>query len=190
MKKILLITTCFGLLSAMDVQAQKTAAKKSNTSTKNTEPVKEDKSKRPSPPAEASETTAFGNKITINYSQPAVKGREIGKEIAPFGEHWRTGANEATTIEFTKEAHINYKSIPAGKYSLSSILGEKMWTLIFNKNWKQWGTSDYDASLDVLRVDIEPQQNPEFIERLTFMINKEGRTIMHWGNTMLDFIIQ
>ena len=54
MKKILLITTCFGLLSAMDVQAQKTAAKKSNTSTKNTEPVKEDKSKRPSPPAEAS----------------------------------------------------------------------------------------------------------------------------------------
>lgn len=190
MKKILFVFTCIGMFSAMEATAQKSAVKKSTASTKVAEKPREDKSKRPSPPAVASETTAFGNKITINYSQPAVKGRQIGKEIAPYGEQWRTGANEATTIEFTKEARINDKSIPAGKYSLSSIPGEKVWTLIINKNWNQWGTSDYDASQDVLRFDIEPQQSPAFMERLTFMINKEGRTVMQWGNTQLDFIIQ
>src|SRR4028118_654943 len=87
----------------------------------------EDKSKRPSPPATATETTTNGNTITINYSRPSIKGRTIGKDIATFGEVWRTGANEATTLEITKDAKIEGKPLPKGKYSLYTIPGEKTW---------------------------------------------------------------
>jgi hypothetical protein len=88
--------------------------------------AQDDKSKRPSPPAKVSETTASGNTVTIDYSQPSVKGRTIGKEIAPFGKVWRTGANEATVFEISKDAKINGKHpLAAGKYGLYSIPEKK-----------------------------------------------------------------
>src|SRR4051812_19721569 len=92
----------------------------------------EDKSKRPSPPATASATTSKGNTITIDYSQPGVKGRTIGKDIAPYNKVWRTGANEATVFQISKDAKIEGKyPLRAGKYGLYSIPGEKSWTIIF-----------------------------------------------------------
>lgn len=69
----------------------------------------QDKSKRPSPPAKASVTTNKGVTITIDYSQPSVKGRTIGKEIASYGKVWRTGANEATVFEVNKDVVVNGK---------------------------------------------------------------------------------
>lgn len=186
MKKILFLSAAAVFLVISNTNAQ--TDKKKATTEKATETVKEDKSKRPSPPAVASETTASGNKITINYSQPGIKGRTIGKEIAPYGKVWRTGANEATTIELSKDAKINGRMLMAGKYSIHSIPGEKKWKIMFNKTWDKWGT-DYDANNDVMTFDIEPQKNPEFVERLTFNINKEGRTVMMWGNVILDFMI-
>src|SRR4051794_786679 len=78
--------------------------------------AQEDKSKRPSPPDKVTATTSNGNTITIDYSQPSVKGRAIGKEIAPYGKVWRTGANEATVFEISKDAKINGTSaLHAGK---------------------------------------------------------------------------
>ena len=77
----------------------------------------QDKSTRPSPPAKATGTSVKGATITIDYSQPSVKGRIIGKEIAPYGQVWRTGANEATTFEINKDVMINGKSLKAGKYN-------------------------------------------------------------------------
>lgn len=189
MKKLLFISSSVFLISVLPVAAQK-KVKPSTSGTEKTQAAKEDKSQRPSPPAIASVTTAFGNTITINYSQPAVKGRVIGKEIAPYGEIWRTGANEATSITISKPALINGKNVAAGKYALFTIPGEKKWTFILNKNWNQWGAYSYDAQQDVARFEIEPQTNPEFMERLTFSINKEGRTLLLWGNIQLDFIIQ
>lgn len=152
--------------------------------------AQEDKSKRPSPPATVSATTASGNKITIDYSQPAVKGRTIGKEIAPFGKVWRTGANEATTFEITKDAKIQGKyPLKAGKYSLYSIPGENKWTIIFNKTWNQWGT-EYSQADDALRVDVTPAKAPGFTERMKFEINKDGRVLLLWGNTAVNFTVQ
>ena len=83
----------------------------------------QDKSKRPSPPAKATVTTTKGTTITIDYSQPSVKGRTIGKEIAAFGEVWRTGANEATTFEVSKDAMIGGKKLAAGKYGFYTVPG-------------------------------------------------------------------
>ena len=95
----------------------------------------EDKSKRASPPAHVSETTPGGLNITIDYSQPSLKGREIGVDVAPFGKVWRTGANEATVFEISKDAKIDGKMLKAGKYSLYSIPGQEQATIIFNKAW-------------------------------------------------------
>ncbi len=186
MKKIFFLSAATIFLFAGSTYAQSGKMKSSTETSK--VPAKEDKSKRLSPPATASETTAKGTTITINYSQPAVKAREIGKDIAPYGKVWRTGANETTTIEVSKNAEVNGQMLMAGKYGIHTIPGEKKWKLMISKTWDSWGT-DYDANNDILTVDLTPQKNPEFVERLTFKINKEGRTIMMWGNIMLDFII-
>src|SRR5687768_761079 len=92
-----------------------------------------DKSKRPSPPAVEKETLSGGATVTIDYSQPSVKGRAIGKDIAPYGKVWRTGANEPTTIEISNDVKVEGQTLPAGKYSLWTIPGESEWVVIFNK---------------------------------------------------------
>jgi hypothetical protein len=148
-----------------------------------------DKSQRPSPPAKVSETTSNGVTISIDYSQPAVKGREIGKEIAPYGQVWRTGANEATVFEVNKDVKVEGKSLPAGKYGLYSIPGKEEWVLIFSKTWKTWGTN-YKDSDDALRVNVKPGKAPSFTERMTFTVDKSGKVSLLWGNEKVDFKVQ
>ncbi|HYK76477.1 MAG TPA: DUF2911 domain-containing protein [Daejeonella sp.] len=150
---------------------------------------KPDKSKRPSPPAKVSETIASGAVITIDYSQPSVKGRTIGKEIAPYGEVWRTGANEATIFETSKDIQVEGKTLPAGKYGLYSIPREKSWTIIFNKIWNQWGT-DYNEAEDQLRVVVKPLKSKKFTEKMTFEIAKNGKISLWWGNKEVDFRVK
>lgn len=86
--------------------------------------AQEDKSARPSPPAEARAKVGQAN-IAINYSSPAVKGRTIWGDLVPYGKVWRTGANEATTFETSTDLDINGHKLPAGKYGLFTIPGEK-----------------------------------------------------------------
>ena len=148
-----------------------------------------DKSKRPSPPAKASETTTNGVTITIDYSQPAVKGRTIGVDIAPYGQVWRTGANETTVFEINKEAKVEGQPLAAGKYGLYSIPGENEWVIIFNKTWEQWGTR-YQESDDVLRVKVRPGKAAKFTERMTFEISKAGKVSLIWGDQQVDFAVQ
>src|ERR1051325_294140 len=136
---------------------------------------KEDKSKRPSPPAKVTETTNNGVAITIDYSQPSVKNREIGKEIAPYGQVWRTGANEATTFEVSKDVKVEGKSLPAGKYGLFTIPNKEEWVIIFNKTPNQWGAYKYAEADDVLRVNVKPTKAPQFTERMTFNVDKSGK---------------
>ena len=151
--------------------------------------AQDDKSKRPSPPAKVSVTTNSGNTITIDYSQPSVKGRTIGNDIAPYGKVWRTGANEATVFEISKDAKINGKSLPAGKYGLYSIPGEKNWTIIFNKTWDQWGTK-YTEADDALRVVVPAQKAPSFTEKMTFTVDKSGKVVQMWGNSSFAFTVK
>lgn len=150
----------------------------------------EDKSKRPSPPATATATTAGGNTITINYSQPSVKGRTVGKDIAPYGKVWRTGANEATVFEISKDAKIEGKyPLKAGKYGLYSIPGEKKWTVIFNKTWNQWGTN-YKEGDDALRVELDTKKAPKFTEKMTFQVMKDGMVTLMWGDKAVSFSVK
>jgi hypothetical protein len=152
--------------------------------------AQDDKSKRPSPPAKVTETTSSGAVITIDYSQPAVKGREIGKEIAPYGKVWRTGANDATTFEVSKDVKVEGKALAAGKYGLFTIPNKEEWVVIFNKTPQQWGAYKYAEADDVLRVKVKPAKAPQFTERMTFNVDKSGKVSLIWGNEEVDFTVQ
>jgi hypothetical protein len=150
--------------------------------------AQDDKSKPLSPPAELN-TSVNGLKIDIKYSQPAVKGRTIGKDIAPFGQVWRTGANEATTFAVNRDVMIEGKPLKAGKYALFTIPGEKEWVIIFNKQPEQWGAFRYDAAQDALRVQVQPEKAKQFTERMTFAYDT-GNVALLWGDTRVDFSVQ
>ncbi|MBL0358850.1 MAG: DUF2911 domain-containing protein [Chitinophagaceae bacterium] len=151
----------------------------------------DDKSKRPSPPAEAKETLASGATVTINYSQPSVKGRTIGKDLEPMtGEIWRTGANEATTFTTTKDIKVNGGVLPAGKYALFTISNDKEWTVIFNKKSDQWGAYSYSKDLDAVRIQAKATKSELFSEKLTFTIGKTGAINILWGNYLVEFTAQ
>jgi hypothetical protein len=147
----------------------------------------QDKSTRPSPPAKVSATTSKGVTISIDYSQPSVKGRTIGKEIAPFGQLWRTGANEATVFEVNKDVTVGGKKLPAGKYSLFSIPSEKEWTFILNKKSDLWGTDGYNETEDAARVVAQPAKSPQFTEKMTFAVNEAGAVSLLWGDVQVGF---
>lgn len=147
-----------------------------------------DKSKRPSPPAIVSETLNNGATISIDYSQPAVNGRTIGKDLEPKdGKVWRTGANEATVFETDKDVKIQGKPLPAGKYGLFTIMNGEEWTIILNNTWKQWGSASYKESDDVLRVNAKSRKALQFSERMTFQVGKDGTVTLLWGDILVDF---
>lgn len=149
----------------------------------------EDKSKRASPPAKVEQTVSDAD-IVIDYSQPSVKGRDIYGDLVPYGEVWRTGANEATTFETDKDLEIQGKTLPAGKYALFTIPGEDEWTIIFNEEHEQWGAYDYDASKDVLRVTAEPMDAAEPMEKLKIIITEDGIITIGWADKQVPFVVK
>jgi len=108
--------------------------------------------------------------VNIDYGAPAVKGREIWGKLVPYGEVWRAGANEATTVEFSTDVNMEGQSLRAGKYALFFIPGETEWTVILNKKWDQWGAYNYDETEDAIRFTIEPKMNESMQDRLTYTI--------------------
>jgi len=150
--------------------------------------AQQDKGKRPSPPAIVTQVTKSGAEISIDYSQPSVKGRTIGKDLEPKdGEVWRTGANEATVFETSKDIKVEGNNLPAGKYGLFTISGKDSWTIIFNKTWKQWGAFTYKQADDILRVTVKPQKADAFAEKMTFTIDKSGVVTLLWGDIKVAF---
>ncbi len=150
--------------------------------------AQEDKTKRPSPPATAS-GEINGKTITINYGQPSIKGREVWGKLVPYGQVWRAGANEATTIEFAKDVTIEGKKLPAGKYGFFTIPNANEWTIIFNKVPNQWGAFKYDAAQDALRVTVKPKKSKVFNEKLIYAVNKSTVSLA-WENTEVAFAIK
>jgi Protein of unknown function (DUF2911) len=152
-----------------------------------------DKSKRPSPPATAT-GKVMGATITINYSSPAVKGRKIWGGLVPYDKVWRAGANEATLFETDKDIKVEGKSLPAGKYSLYAIPGEKEWVFIFNSKTGQWGinmdgsTTEVPAN-DVLRVTVKPEKSAVFNERMKYVVDKNGFAL-EWENLKIPVSIK
>jgi hypothetical protein len=140
--------------------------------------------KMPSPPAKA-EGTIDGVKVTIDYHQPSARGRKMLGGMNPYGEVWRTGANNTTSIEFSAPVKIEGKPVPAGKYALFTIPGENEWVIIINKTIK-WGHYDYKEAEDVLRVKVKPGKTDSFVETFNIAVEKDKVT-MKWENTLVSF---
>jgi hypothetical protein len=110
--------------------------------------------------------------IEIDYSRPGVKNRTIFGGIVPYGQVWRTGANQATKITFSTPVKLGGADIPAGTYALFTIPGESEWTIIINKGAAQWGAFQYKQEDDVVRFTVAPLPMAETIETFTIEFNR------------------
>ena len=169
-RTIMILLVATGLITSLRVAAQ------------------EDKSKRPSPPAMVKQKIKSGATISIDYSQPSVKGRTIGKDLEPLpGQVWRTGANEATVFETDKDIKVGGSTLPAGKFGLFTIFNDKDVTVIFNKTWKQWGAFKYSAADDQLRIKAYLSDSGTLQETLKFNISPAGVVTLLWGTRKVTF---
>jgi hypothetical protein len=125
--------------------------------------------------------------ITLEYGRPSVKGRKIWGGLVPYDRVWRTGADEATTLEVTSDIAVEGQVLPAGVYSLFTIPGEAEWTVIFNTVSEQWGAFNYDETKDALRVAVTPE-TAEFVESLELLI-EDSDVILRWGELAVPFRI-
>jgi len=143
--------------------------------------------------------------ITIDYSRPGVKGRKIWGELVPYGLApgtefsnekpfpWRAGANENTTIEFTKDVLIEGQKLSAGKYGIHMIPSEKDWVIIFSTNNSAWGSFSYNQEEDALRVTVTPVAAPHQ-EWLVFgfedLAGTSAIAYLHWERLKVPFAIK
>jgi hypothetical protein len=128
--------------------------------------------------------------ITIVYHRPLVDGRKIWGDLVPYGQVWRAGANENTSITFPNDVTIEGKSLPAGTYGLHMIPGENEWTVIFSKMHTAWGSFSYKDSEDALRVSVKPQ-TAEMHNALTYDFDQlkpdSAVVVMSWDKVAVPF---
>ena len=128
--------------------------------------------------------------VKIDYHRPAVKGRKIWGGLVPFGQVWRAGANEATTIALSEPVRVEGRDLAAGTYSFFAIPGPDQWTLIFNRVARQWGAFSYQPAQDALRVQARPRPAPAQ-EHLAYTIQVTGpdslRVDLAWDTLAVGF---
>lgn len=149
------------------------------------------RSPRPSPKASLMQVVGLTD-ITINYNRPGVKGRQIWGALVPYDKVWRTGANEATTIEFSDDVWINGNKLAKGLYSLHTIPQPDNWTIIFNSVAEQWGSYSYDAAKDALRIQVKPE-TAEHREWMSFeipeMTTDTAKIVLRWEKVAVPFTV-
>ena len=142
-----------------------------------------------SPPASA-ENTVDGVTITINYHSPKVKERTIWGGLVPYDKVWRTGANNATTIEVSDNVKIGKNKMPKGKYALFTIpkIGDT-WTVIINEVADQWGAYNYKETEDLFRFEVPVERTLENNESLKFDVKNDGTVVFTWEYKSFNFKI-
>lgn len=131
--------------------------------------------------------------ITIDYHRPSVGGREVWGKLVPYGQVWRAGANENTTITFSDPVKIAGKDVPAGSYAIHMIPAEKEFTVIINKFSKAWGSFFYKEEEDLMRFAVTPQpaENMEYLNYNFETSDKnKARVVMHWEKLKVPFEIE
>lgn len=136
-------------------------------------------------PAETAKFDQNGLTVQVDYCRPYKKGREIFGKLLPYGQVWRTGANEATIFDVKQAIKVGDKTLKAGKYTLWTIPNADKWTVIMNEETGQWGTN-YDEKRDVLRVDVPVGKAAETLEqfKIDFAAAEGGADmVLRWDNT-------
>ena len=153
--------------------------------------MSDDKSKRPSPPASAACKFSDGKTIKIDYSSPRAKGRKIfgeasEKALVPYGQIWRTGANDATTFVTDTNLNVGGKAVPAGNYTIFTVPKADAWSLVISKKTGEWGT-DYPGEMeDLVRVPMTVSKTSAPVENFTMAFDQAGSKCtlrIEWENT-------
>jgi hypothetical protein len=149
----------------------------------------------PAPSPATNVKTSIGlTQAELNYSRPSMRGRTIFGDLVPYGEVWRTGANEPSKLSFSDEVKIGGKLIPAGQYALYTIPGKEEWTIILSSNTALWGSMGYDAKDDAHRFTVKPQQIMPAVESFTIEFDNYGSNSatlkLSWENTLVSFVIE
>lgn len=144
---------------------------------------------QPSHPQSPHDTLTSKN-IKVTYGRPYKKGRDIFGALEPYGKVYRLGADEATTITFTKDGTFGGKSVKAGTYTMFAIPTESKWTIILNGQLKQWGAFDYDKykDKDVLHADVPVKKLSAAVEQFT-MTAPGSELIIAWDKTQVNIPI-
>ena len=129
---------------------------------------------KPSPAASASCDLGGGKTIKTDYSSPRMKGRKIYGDLVPFGQVWRTGANDATTFVTSADVVVGGKAVPAGSYTIFTVPGADKWTLIVNKKTGEWGIPYKYESDELARVDMSVSKLPAPVENFTIAYDKSA----------------
>ncbi len=144
---------------------------------------------QPSQAATVAQTVGL-TEITVVYHRPRVQGREVWGKLVPYGEVWRAGANENTTIEFSTAVEIEGRSLPAGRYGFHTLPTAGAWQVIFSSVDSGWGSFGYDAQEDVLRVEVKPEAAPHE-EALSFTFDdataRETTVALRWEKLRVPF---
>jgi hypothetical protein len=131
--------------------------------------------------------------ITITYSRPVARGRELFGKLVPFDQVWNPGADQATAIALSGDVHVNDRPLPRGKYSLWAIPRSTAWTMIFNKAADVYHTPYPGEAQDALRLEVQPERGPH-IETLMFYFpiveGKDAVLRLHWGEVMIPLSIR
>jgi len=131
--------------------------------------------------------------VTITYSRPSVNERKIWGELVPFGEVWRTGANKATSIEFSTDVKVEGTEVKAGKYAIFTIPSASEWTIILSGNTEQWGSYNYKEEEDILRIKVKPEENhyhEQMIFSFKFVNNVSSNVVLAWENLKVEFNVE
>ena len=151
------------------------------------------KTPQPSPTATITQKVGVSN-ISVEYSRPGAKGREIFGGLVSYGKMWRTGANKATKITFNENCVFGGAKVKKGSYSLFTIPGEKEWTVVLNKNTELWGVGEYDEENQVCSIVAKAINTKDFTESFTidFGTFQSFSAIMSlkWANTKIDIKIE
>ena len=145
-----------------------------------------DKSKRPSPPASAECKFSDGKGVKIDYSSPRAKGLKIFGDLVPYGQIWRTGANESTTFVVDSDVVVGGQAVPAGSYTIFTVPEADKWTLVVSKKTGEWGTDYPGPSEDLVRAPMTVSKTAGPVENFTIgFFQSGGKCTLHaeWENT-------
>lgn len=178
MKRLLLTTLCLvGFLGFQDVQSQEQSKKGINFPKMDTSPM---------------DMVAYRNDnneilMRVIYSRPQKRNREVFGKLVPYGEVWRTGANETTEIAFYKDMEIGGETFEAGTYALYTIPNEKEWTIILNKSQHTWGAYEYTDEKDLVRIKVPVRNMEHPLENFSMTLEPANKDkginlLMGWDN--------
>lgn len=146
---------------------------------------------RQSPNAVVGQTIGT-TEVTVTYGRPSVRDRDIFGALVPYGEVWRTGANEPTVLSFSGDVTVEGEAVPAGTYALFTIPGDDEWTVIISSDTGQWGAMAYDDGNDVVRATVTPIEGDD-MEMMTITFENvtptEGTLVLHWDEVRVPVTI-